>query len=325
MKALAKSITIGIVAPSYSLDVIDRRLIEIGENKLNSLGCNVKYGKHVYSRLRSSSIAGTIGERIEDIHNFLLDEDVDIIMSVIGGYGSVQLLDKLDYSLINKSKKKFIGYSDTTTMLNAIHVKTDNDVFIGPAFVSFCNPWIAQATLDCFQKIVLNGEKTYDYQCPTHFYCNEWHLNSSQRRPIVLHKGYRFINRGKVSSAIVGGNLPSFMRLIGTPYLPDFAGKILFIEGVSDERSEIFLDQLYQLRLSGILNHIVGLVVGQFGDNHPFYDVELLERVLKDLLKDLDYPIVINAPFSHVDPQYVFKLGSTVELDSDAMSIRVLN
>ena len=97
-------IGIGIVAPSYSIDVIEERWISIGITKLKSLGFNLRFGENIKNKEKYSNIAGSVTERINDINRFLLDDSIDIIMPVIGGYGANQLLANLDYELIKKTQ-----------------------------------------------------------------------------------------------------------------------------------------------------------------------------------------------------------------------------
>lgn len=315
--------TIGIVAPSYNLGFIDPKLVSLGIKQLSSLGCNVKIGKNVFSTIHNSAVAGAPSKRIEDIRAFLLDEEIDILMSVIGGYGSIQLLDELDYNLIERAGKSFIGFSDTTTLLNAIYAKTSVNVFIGPAFVSFCNPWIPKETIDCFSRIVLNECSHYNYIQPANIYCDDWFLCPEKNRKTIHNKGYTFVKEGRATGPIVGGNLPSFLRLIGTQFMPKVDGCILLIEGISGEKSDVFVDQLYQLKIAGILNKINGLIIGQFGESHTFFDVDLISQYVSEVLSGMSYPVVVNASFSHVDPIYTIKLGASITLDSVSNKIEI--
>ncbi len=129
---------IGLIAPSQSAAHIEPRVWQIGLDRLRSLGFEVKVGEHVMER--TGHTAGSMENRLADLTTFLEDDEVAAIMTVFGGYNSNHLLQHIDYDLVRKVRKVFVGYSDITAMNNAFLTKAGLVNFSGPAFVTFCQP-----------------------------------------------------------------------------------------------------------------------------------------------------------------------------------------
>ena len=318
-------IGIGIVAPSYSMDVIEERWISIGITKLKSLGFNLKFGENIKNKEKYSNIAGSVTERINDINRFLLDDSIDIIMPVIGGYGANQLLANLDYELIKKTQKKFIGFSDTTILLNAIYKKAGIYTYLGPSFVSFCNPNIPDDTINSFMDVVINEKEKIKYYSPDYFAYDDWYMKDKDSpRGLVKHKGQIFIQQGKANGFLVGGNCESLLRLVGTEFFPDMKNSILLIEDVPNENPDILISELTQLKDIGVFDEINGLIVGQFGYNNKFYESKEFYSKIRKICSRVDIPILVNTMFSHVDPLYTIKIGGQVLMDS-SLGFLILN
>lgn len=313
--------TIGLVSTSYSLSFIDERLRKIGMETLNKLGFNYEVGKNAYKTI--DYIAGTLDERVQDFTGFLKDSAVDIIMSVIGGYNSNQLLPHLDYDLIAEIGKKIVGFSDTTALLNAIYTKTGRVTYLGPSFVTFCNPCLYSETVEYFFRVIVQGEDNVSYIPPKRYAYDDWFLKENfGPREEFSHKGWNFVREGVGKGILVGGNLETFLSLAGTEYLPDMEGKVLLIEGNVNEKPAYVDRQLHQLEQMHVFDKIEGLIVGQYGNS--FYESEMFFRLLRNVTGKKKVPIVVDAEFSHVDPIYTIPIGGTVLLNSQNKEITLL-
>ncbi|MGB6128698.1 MAG: LD-carboxypeptidase [Psychrilyobacter sp.] len=295
-RKLNKGDTIGIVAPANSSSKED--VLE-SKKKIESLGYRVKLGEHIFDTWHS--FAGTDKSRISDINNFFKDPEVDAIMCLRGGYGSIRIVDKLDIEMIKKNPKIFIGYSDITTLHAALNQKAGLVTFHGPMAVSnFFD--IEKFTMDSF---VESMEKS----------CGREIKNPIELRSIV---------GGKVSGIVIGGNLTTFMGDMGTPNELNFKGKILFIEEIREPTYKI--DRaLTQLLNSGKLSELNGIILGDFNNCIPAskYDIPLMD-LLEDRLKDLGIPVIYNFKSGHCKPMITLPLGIKIEIDCDRLTIKTL-
>lgn len=317
---------IGIITPSYNINFIDPKWVSIGVSKLETLGFDVKFGNNVRCKEEFSNIAGSVEERIDDINQFLLDDTVDILMAAIGGYGASQLLKQLDYELIKKTNKKFIGFSDTSVLLNSIYKKTGICTYLGPSFISFCNPNIPESVINSFMDVVVNEKEEVIYIPPDYFSYDDWYLkDENSSRELIKHKGHIFIQEGRVAGTLIGGNCQSIVRLAGTDYFPNTDESILFLEDVPNESPDVFVSELIQLRDMGVFDKIRGLIIGQFGYDNEFYNSKKFISTVKDMCGKSNIPILINATFSHVDPIFTIKIGGNVLLDSSNNTLMLNN
>ena len=137
--------------------------------------------------------------------------------------------------------------------------------------------------------------------------------------------GYNFIKGGVVVGPCVGGNLPSMLDLFGTNYKPIIKqGTILLIEVVSTDSPEIIMDQFYKLKLTGAFDRISGLIVGKISAENILSDDNVLGEFLNNLLQDYNFPIVIGAMFTHLEPLYTMQFGSLIRIDSNNKTIKMV-
>lgn len=247
-------------------------------------------------------------------------------MSVIGGNNSNQLLSYLDYELIKKANKKIIGYSDTTALLNGIYAKTGICTYLGPSFINFCNPSITRDVEKYFLDVVIEEKNEIVYKSPEEFSYDDWYLKKDfGPRENVKHKGYKFIKKGKTNGKVIGGNCQTLLKLAGTEFFPDTQNKILIIEDLPNHAPGAFISEVTQLKDMGVFKKISGLIVGQFGYLHEFYEVDEFENKILDSCKDTDFPILINLNFSHTDPLYSVKIGGEMFMDSNRNILKLVN
>ena len=250
-----------VCALSRSLGMICEENIKLAKDKLNSLGYNVKFSKN--AQVKDEFISSSISKRISDFHNAIKDNNVDIILSVLGGYNSNQLLKYIKYDLIKKNPKIICGYSDITVLLNAIYAKTGITTYLGPTFHSFAMKKGLEQTIQYFEKAINNEQ--YYLKDPKFYSSDKWYDDQGNRK-FIKNKGCYIINEGISEGIIVGGNLCSFNLLQGTQYMPDLKDKILFIEEdslVGKEFPYEFDRDLVSLIQQENFNQVKGLVIGR--------------------------------------------------------------
>ena len=301
--------TLGVVAPSYTVGEDDR--IHAGVETVESLGFRVKPGHSLFRR--HGYFAGTDQERASDLNAMVADPDVAGIICLRGGYGASRTLPYLDFDLIRRNPKPLIGYSDITTLLNPIQRLTGLVTFHGPIADQVYTPY----TLAQFRKVVQTPETPTLLAAPPPFEAAPGRVER-QNRTATLVPG---LARGR----LVGGNLTLLAHLAGTPYAPDYAGAILFIEDVLESVHRIDR-MLTQLWFTGALKQVAGIVFGKFTEIPPSTSTFQfsLEQVLAERSEAVGVPTVCGLMIGHVEDQATLPIGCEVELDADARTLTLL-
>src|SRR4026208_1888373 len=309
-RRLAAGQTIGLVAPSSAPNEPDR--IRFATETIESLGFRVKPGAHVSDR--DGYLAGTDAGRAADLNAMFADESVDAIWCVRGGYGASRLLPALDFTLMQRAPKALIGYSDITALHMAIQRHAGLVTFHGPvAFRSFTS-----YTVDALRSALWVPEAPIRLAAPPPFEKREGQVDWDNRVTTLVP--------GRARGRLLGGNLCLMSHLVGTPYLPDLRGGILFLGGV--EEAYYRIDRmLTQLWLSGALAGVAGVAFGKFTqcDPSPFF---LQDRPPEESpagrLPALGRPAVSGLMIGHVDDQATVPVGCLAELDADAGTLTLL-
>ena len=295
-KKLERGDTIGLIGLANS--VSKDKILETKE-KIEKLGYKVKLGKHIFESWYS--FAGKDENRLFDLNNFFEDTEVDAILCIRGGYGSIRIVEGLNFEMIKRNPKIFIGYSDITTIHSALNERCDLITFHGPMGASnFLD--IDEFTLKSFLESV----------------------TTTSPMEIVNPIPLKAITPGKAKGKVIGGNLITFMGDMGTPNELNFKDKILFIEEISEPTYKI--DRaLTQLLNSGKLKELKGIILGDFNNciQSAECDMPLMET-LKDRLEGLEIPIIYNFKSGHCKPMVTLPLGIEVEIDCDNLTIKTL-
>ena len=284
--ALKKGDTIGVMAPSSR---VDPALVARAKALLEARG----YGVHVHPQTLAAnrSSAGTPREKLDALHDLFRDRAIDAIICARGGNRVGIALPDIDYGLIAANPKIFMGYSDVTAPLNAMHKETGLVTFHGPMLRALTALPEKQLT-QCFN--LLGGKKA--------------------GMPL---SGARIVNGGRAEGELAGGNLSLVASLMGTPWQPDFRGKILFLEDCNDQVSR-YDRMLYQLRNAGAFREIRGLLLGDFSaaadTGNPF--LFTLEDIVREITGGRDIPVVMDAPFGHGADLYTLPVGAPARLDA---------
>lgn len=298
--------TVALVSPSAATD--DPFDLQLAQEVMQALGFKVKTGAHYASR--RGHLAGTDAGRADDLNAMFADREVKAVICVRGGSGAARLLPLLDYDAIRRNPKVLLGYSDITALHSAIQAQTGLVTFHGPMGSGSWNRFNA----DQFRRVFFERELME--------YRNVVDLGDE----LVQRKNRTVtINGGKARGELVGGNLSVLVALAGSPYLPDFAGKILFLEDVSEAPYRI--DRMFStLKLMGVLDRIAGLVFGECTDCEPGdgYGSLTLAQILDDYVKPLKIPAYRGAMIGHIRQQFIVPVGGRVEMDADAGTFRML-
>jgi muramoyltetrapeptide carboxypeptidase len=300
--ALKKGDVIGIVSPASSPDDFTR--IEQGVKYLESLGYRVKLGKHIFKRY--GYLSSTDDERADDLNEMFADEKVKAIICVRGGYGTPRLLDKVDYNLIKKKPKIFVGYSDITALQLAIFKKTGLVTFSGPMLAVDIYSNFDSFAEDFFWRILTSREKKIEIKNP-----NGVELNT--------------LKSGKATGTLLGGNLSLIASIMGTKYQPSFNDSVLVIEDIGEEPYRI--DRyLSQLKNSGVLYKINACILGQFTDCAPKEPEKslTLEQIFNDYLGNLKIPVISNLSYGHIPQKLTLPLGARVRVDAKRQKITII-
>lgn len=284
--ATARKVSPGEVAPTIQL--------------LQSWGLNVHIPAMLYAA--HHQFAGTDQERSQCLQQLLDSPDIQAILCVRGGYGTVRMLDALDFTRFLQHPKWLIGYSDVTALHSHIHSQIHVETLHATMSINITPKAISGASpaVDTLRQ-ALFGQLT-GYHVPGH--------------PL---------NRvGEATGQLVGGNLSILYSLCGSPSALDTHGKILFIEDLDEYLYH--LDRMMQnLKRNGMLSHLAGLVVGQFSDMHdntiPFGSTA--QEIILDAVREYSYPVCFNFPSGHNGlSNHALLLGRTATLQvSDTVSL----
>lgn len=294
-KVLKQGDTIGLISPAGILPET-ARYDEIVDT-IKDLGYEVKPGAN--ARLRYGYLAGTDEERVTDLNAMFLDEEVDAILPFRGGWGSNRILSEIDYKAISKNPKPLIGFSDITSLQLAIFTRTGLVSFHGPVGKS---EW-TDFTLSHFMK-VLSGHSPVELVIPENDDCGDC-------------TRYRCISGGTTTGRLLGGNLTVLTSMMGSRYLPEWEGSILFLEDVGEDVYRIDR-MLTQLKLNGVLDKISGFIFGQCTGCDPSNSYSLtLEEVLDDHVLPLGIPAYQGAMIGHIDDIWTVPIGIRGTMNAD--------
>lgn len=305
-KPLNKGDTVGLVSPSAA--VPDQESLVIVQEVMTALGFKVKTGKHFGDR--RGHLAGKDEDKAADLNAMFADKEVKAIICVRGGSGAARILPLLDYDMIRRNPKPLLGYSDVTALHNALLAKAGLVSFHGPNGAGSWNSF----NVDQFDRVFFQRE-LMTYQ------------NEQDLRGELVQRDNRTstITSGKAQGQLIGGNLTVLTSLAGTPYLPDFQDKILFIEDVQEEPYRI--DRMMStLKLMGALDKIKGFIFGDCSKCDPSggWGSLTLNDIFSDYIKPLNIPAYRGAMIGHIPKQFIVPVGAMAEMDADTGTFRLL-
>lgn len=256
---------------------------------LEQQGYKVDIGQHVFAE--HFQYAGTDTNRLADVQEALDDADCKAIICARGGYGTVRIIDELDFSEFIKYPKWVVGYSDITALHLAVNKLGCGSIHgtMPPFF--FDKNGEANKNLKSLMDVLQGREVSYQFQ-----------TNKKQRQ-------------GTAEGEMIGGNLSLLTSLIGSEYELDTDGKILFVEDI-DEYLYHIDRMMRQLKLSGKLDKLSGLIVGDFTEikdnDDPFG--QTLEEIVWEVVKDYNYPVCFGLKAGHDDVNLALAFGQHYQL-----------
>ncbi|MDO5978717.1 S66 peptidase family protein [Flavivirga spongiicola] len=280
--------TVAIVAPS---GVLKNRTKEVEQAKrlLKSWGLHAIVGKHVFSQ--ANHFAGTDDERCEDFQNALDNPKISAIWCARGGYGTVRILDKLDYTKFKQNPKWLIGYSDITALHNQVHNQDIQSIHAMMCTSLQDDFGTIKETLSTFKDAIFGKSLNYTLT------------------------GSKYNKTGNASAPIVGGNLTMLHTMLGSKTSIDTSGKILFIEEIGEYKYHI--DRMLQsLKRAGYFENCKGVIVGdmtKLRKNTTLWGTSI-EQLILDALSDYSFPIAFNMPAGHEKDNRAMILGRRIEL-----------
>lgn len=281
--------TVAIVDPAGNLNNMVAE-IEQAINLLNSWDLNVVLGENVFNQ--NNEFAGSDDERAADFQTALDNPHIKAIWCARGGYGSVRILDKLNYAKFKESPKWVIGYSDITAIHNQIHNLGYESIhsIMGISLDIYCE--FPKENAAPFKDAIFGKQLVYVIE------------GAVDNRP------------GNTTGQLVGGNLTLLHTMLGSKTSIDTSGKILFIEEVGEQAYHI--DRMLQsLKRAGYFENCKGLVVGSIskmrGDILEDWG-KPIEQLILDVVKEYDFPVLFNFPAGHEEDNRALILGRTVEL-----------
>jgi muramoyltetrapeptide carboxypeptidase len=281
---------IGIVAPARKISADE---LNPAIKELETWGFKVKLGKHVYSA--SHQFSGTDKERTADMQQMLDDNEVKAIIAARGGYGSVRIIDGLNFAKFRQHPKWIAGFSDITVFHSHIQTHFGIQTLHSTMPFNFSND--AEST-GLLQKALLGEVREYKID----------------KQPLN--------RKGGNTGLLCGGNLSLLYALAGTPSDIDTAGKILFLEDL-DEYLYHIDRMMMQLKRSGKLAHLNGLVIGGFSEMKdniiPFG--EIAEQIIMEAVGEYKYPVCFGFPAGHGLKNFPLYMGRNIELTVDDKNV----
>jgi muramoyltetrapeptide carboxypeptidase len=281
---LTKGDTVGILATARKVDLAP---LQPAIALLKSWGLNVVIGKTI--GLSDNQLAGADWQRATDFQEMLDNPKIKAIWCAKGGYGTVRMIDRLDFTKFKKKPKWFIGFSDATVM----HSQINNfDIATLHALVGISVGRATPAAVESFRK-ALFGEKL-SYALPAHKYNHE----------------------GKTTGELIGGNLSVLYSIVGSKSEADYKGKIIFIEDL-DEYLYHIDRMMMNLERNDYFKNVKGIIIGgmtKMRDNDIPWGHDALD-IIQDITKEYKIPICFNFPAGHIQDNRALVMGKQITLD----------
>lgn len=277
-------------------------LVQRAAQRLEGLGFKVKLDDSCGKKY--GYLAGNDKERAAALMNAFADDEVDGVWCIKGGYGCIRMLDLIDWDMIARHPKAFVGFSDITTLHTVLHERCGMCTFHGPMPKS--NPMEPGATTDSLMH-ALAGTPDREIRNPN-------------------GTALQCVRGGVAEGMLVGGNLTLVTAGTGTAYDLDVKGKILFLEDVG-ERTYVIDRYLHQLYHAGKLTECAGIILGGFTDcvvEDPNCGLTL-EQVLRDVFAKVNVPVLAGLQAGHMREMVTLPLGRRYRMDADRGSITLVD
>lgn len=280
---------IGIIAPAGAVDSEVQALK--AKDFFEKLGYKIVFGKNIFNK--KNYLAGTDEEKLEDLHNFFLDPEIKAIFCLRGGYGSIRLINKINYDLIKNNPKIFAGYSDITALCTMFLKRADLITYHAPMFQGdFGVDGVSKFTLNNFLGVIFEDKKQ------------------------ILKAG-KIYKQGSASGITFGGNLSTIVSLCGVDFIPN-EEFIFFTEDINEPAYKI--DKMFRqlLNIDKFRQNLKGLILGDFTgiDNKKY-----LDDLFKELSLELNIPILSGFKITHEKDKITVPIGEIAKIQGDIFEI----
>lgn len=282
---LRKNDKIALVVCSNGKNIEDKARLEKLEDILVEMGLVLVFTKYIYKDKYGRGSSPQF--RAEELMSFYKNNEIKAIFDISGGDIANEILEYLDYDVIKENYKPFFGYSDLTTVLNALVSKTDKINYLYQILNIIEN-----------EKIQISFENTFLKEKNTLFDVN-----------------WKFLQGTKIEGEVVGGNIRCFLKLTGTEYFPKVENKVLFIEGLGTS-IEGLLTHLVQLKQLGVFDKISGLLIGTFTKIEKEFSVEELFKLVQDYIPS-SLSVAKTQEIGHAENSKAFKIGEKIQIKNE--------
>ena len=282
---------IRIIAPAFYAQLTAYQKTNI-QKFLEKHDFKVQWGKNVFKQTVALSVGqfrASDKERLSDLMK-AFQQNINMVIAIRGGGGVARLLPFIDWDILKKSTSLFVGFSDLTAFQNAYYAKTGKSSVTGMIAV-YLKEKPQETVISSFFNALNGGD--------------------------IKFEGLPCYAKGKTSGILIGGNLTSFVGLIGTPYLPSCKGKILLLEEIAEPPYKLEA-MLTHLKNAGIFDKLNGVLLGDFYQCRNTYDKtdENAYHVLRNFFKDFKIPVIYGVPYGHTVQHFCLPFGTKTTLDT---------
>ena len=276
---------IALVVCSNGKNIEDKDRLEKLESILVEMGLVPIFTKYIYKDKFGRGAKAQV--RAEELMSFYENKEIKAIFDISGGDIANEVLDYLDYDVIKRNYKPFFGYSDLTTVLNALTGKTNEINYLYQILNIIESDKIRENFEDTFLK---NNQTLFDVK-------------------------WKFLQGSSVEGEVIGGNIRCFLKLAGTRYFPEVENKVLFIEGLGTS-IEGLVTHLAQLKQIGVFDKISGLLIGSFIKIEKEISVEELFELVKEYIPE-NLPVVKTSEVGHAKDSKALKIGGMMNIKNE--------
>lgn len=265
----------------------DSGIIEQTAQTIRETGLEPVLSPYIY-RTKDRLYSAPAQVRAENLMQYYRDSSIKAIFDVGGGDLANQILEFLDFGVIGSSGKEFWGFSDLSTMVNAIYAKTGR-----PSWLYQIRKLANRDMIPYFENIAFGKE---EYCCG------------------LPRDAVRFVRGNSMSGTVLGGNIRCFMKLNGTPYFPDLTGKILVLESLEGTEG-LITSFLWQYRQMGVFRKLGGLIIGSYTDLDKEQGPDFIMKLVMEAVDNPELPIAKTDRIGHNMDSFALHIGDRIELN----------
>ena len=276
---------IALVVCSNGKNIEDEDRLQKLEDILVEINLVPIFSKYIYKDKFGRGAKAQV--RAEELMSFYKNKEIKAIFDISGGDIANEVLDYLDYDVIKRNYKAFFGYSDLTTVLNALGSQTNEAHYL----YQILNIIESEEIITSFENTFMKDEQ------------------------ILLDVKWKFLQGSRIEGEVIGGNIRCFLKLVGTKYFPEVENKVLFIEGLGTS-IEGLVTHLAQLKQIGVFDKISGLLIGTFTKIEKEFSVEKLFELVRDYIPS-SLPVAKTQEVGHANNSKALKIGEKIYIKNE--------